>query len=276
MSWAMPTAVTHAQVTLGSAASFGILIDGGSVTVGNASVMGGYIGADDGNVTLGNNSTAPIVLADTDGNGTVITLGNYTNVLQCGTDSGGTISLGLGAQCFSTDTSGGSIGILENAENDEETFENAAQCATVTQPLSAISLADGKKMTITDTVSGGLNVISVPSITLNNSSTLTLSGGSTDTVVLLDSGVLSIGSGAKIVLTGGLVPANVYINADNSGTWGNSIVLSGTLEVEDNGCTVGSGAVINGALICENDTTIGPNLRLNFSASAVSVPGCYS
>ena len=62
MSWAMPTAVTHAQVTLGSAASFGILVDGGSLTVGNSAVMGGFIGADDGNVTLGNNSTAPIVL----------------------------------------------------------------------------------------------------------------------------------------------------------------------------------------------------------------------
>ena len=72
MSWAMPTAVTHAQVTLGSAASFGILVDGGSLTVGNSAVMGGFIGADDGNVSLGNNSTAPIVLADSDGNGTVM------------------------------------------------------------------------------------------------------------------------------------------------------------------------------------------------------------
>ena len=280
-SWASMGAAARAQTTIGAVANFGIMTDFGSLAIGNVAVISGTpgdIGTDDGNVTLGGNSVySRNVVADNDG-GTVLQIGNYTAVLgECATDSGGTINLGKGASCASQSTDGSSANLanLEQAESDEETFECAAWDQVYTQSFSSINVAASKSFTVTDTVYGGLNVIYVDGgITIGGSGTLIPSGGQDDQVVVLNNSGLTLGYGARILLSGGLQPQNVYIT-NNSLNVQNSAVLNGTIESENTGCTLGSGVTVNGALICEGDSTIGPNLRLNFSPTPISLTsGC--
>jgi len=114
-------------------------------------------------------------------------------------------------------------------------------------------------------------------MTLGNSSTLTLSGGADDTVVLRVDGALRLGSGAKIVLASGLTPADVVI-VDEGGitSWGSSTTVNGTI-LSAGTCTIGSGVTINGAVLCGENFTVGANARVSsLPAFAVSVPSaCY-
>ena len=282
-SWALMGANARAQTTIGALSNFALFLDGnGNVNIGNVAVMSGTpgdIGVDDGTVTLGNNSVySRNVVQDNDGDGGVLQIGNYTTVVgECATDSGGSISLGKGASCDEQSTDGSSTNLtnVENAENDEETFECAAWNQSYTQSFSSINVAASKSFTVTDTVSGGLNVIYVDAgITIGGSGTLILSGGQYDQVVVLNDGGLTMGYGSHILLSGGLQPQNVYITG-NSLNVQNSSVLNGTIESENAGCTLGSGVTANGALICEGDTNIGPNLRLNFFPTQISLSvGC--
>jgi hypothetical protein len=283
VTWAVPV-----SDCLGAALSFSLLsfaADGDiDVGVGNAAkvtsplcFISGEVGAGN-DVALGNNG---LYSGDAITFGS-ITLDNYAKVLgECVTD-GGSVTKKVGASCGSTDTTGsnGLLGLLDEAYFDGGFFACDVAGGSPTSSIPAVNIAAGKQLTITDTVSGGLNLIDVPSLTLGNSSTLTLSGGSTDTLVLRVDGNTSIVHGAKIVLAGGLTPFSVVIAAQGGiSFWGNSTTINGTMLVGqpfnsgDRACPAGSGATINGALLCEDDLSMGLNARVNYEpAFLVHVP----
>ncbi len=312
LSWKGATAIAAAllvyaagpaqaqQVTLGPLAQFALISDAGPLSVGNSAVVkgtGANVGASYNPITIGGNNshidgdvvTSNFELAPP---GSTITLENYAHVLgTCVTDAGGSVILKVGANCASVDTSGSNsdIGLLASAVNQEEVVDAAILCQAPSQTLPAINLAAGRRMKIVDTVSGGLNVIDTPDITLGNSAVLTISGGASDTVILETEGNLTLGFGAKIFLAGGLTASNVWITATsepyettgNPGPNGivnlkNSSVVYGTMH-GGNACTLGSGVTIHGALVCDFGVTTGPNLRLFFQpASGLSVPACQA
>ena len=260
-------------VTLGDALNFAALSDTGDVIISNtARVSVNALGAAAGqNVTLGNTSLDSNDVIATSG---VVTLGNYAKVKGECITNGGAVVLGTGAKCGSTDTSGSNakLALVSQALTDVGTFESALASQTPTQTLGPISLAAGKKTTVTDTVAG-LNIIQVDSITLGNSSTLTISGASSDFTVLNIVGDLSIGSGAHLALTGGIISSHVLINVQGTiPTWLNSTVIGATIVAPNSGVTAGSGAKLDGAIIADGTITFGPNATLIFQPSLVDVP----
>jgi len=292
--------IANAQVTIGDLGSFALLADDGTLAVGNHTILtgGGDLGAVYADITIGGNNTsiagdAIASMFDIFPPGATILLQNYATVLgSCVTD-GGEVTLDTGAGCTHAviDTAGDPaatpfITLLGDAVNQEEAFDSAVLCQTPTQTLGAITLAASQKSTITDTVPGGLNVITTPSITLGNSSTLTLSGGSGDTLILRTPGTITVGSSAKIVLTGGLTPSNVWISSTtefvgfhapaNPPTTiiGSSSTINGTIHGGET-CGLSTGVTINGALVCDYGITAGQNLTLHFSpAIGISLPAC--
>ena len=275
--------------SLGASLAFSLMsyADDGDVDIGAGNVarvtsglcIPGEVGAGS-DIVLGNNGIYSGDVISYDGS---ITLNNYASVVgQCVTDGGNVIKK-VGAKCGSTDTSGNNslLGLLDAAYFDGGIFACDVANDSPTSNIPAVNIADGKQFTITDTVTGGLNLIDVPSLTLGGSSTLTLSGGSSDTLVLRVDGSTSIGHGAKIVLAGGLTPFSVVIAAQGGiSFWGNSTTVNGTMLVgqpfasNDYSCPVGSGATINGALLCEDDLSLGANPHVNYQpAFGVSVPG---
>lgn len=282
-------------VTLGAAADFALLSDAGPMTLGNSAVILGVstnVGATYSNIKIGGNNTKidgdVIATLFENGPGATIALANYAHVLGACVTDGGAITLGSGATCGSQDTTNTNpdITLIANAVDQEEVFDQAVSCEAPTQSIAAIAPAAGKTMTITDTVTGGLNVISTPSIAMGNSSVLILNGGSTDSVILETAGSISMGFGAKIVLQGGLMAQNVWITSTTEPAGfnppasppsvfiNNSSVINGTVHGGDT-CTLGSGVTINGAMICDYGLTTGPNLRMHFApATGFSLPGC--
>jgi len=285
----------QAQVTLGPAAQFALLADDGALDVGNHTLIsgpGGNIGATYNDISIGGNNTDIIGNAVDTVFGEImfppatITLLNYAHVVGTCVTDGGDIILNTGATCTHqvmdpTDTNP-NIVLLGEAVDQEEVFDAAVLCQQPTQSVT-INLAAGKTKTITDTTA--LNVITAPNITLGNSAVLTLSGNSTDIVILETTGPITIGDSAKIVLAGGLVPQNVWISSTTEFVGfhkpatppttmiGNSAVINGTIHGGET-CSLGTGVTFNGALICDYGITAGANLTMNFKpATGISLPG---
>lgn len=287
--------IANAQVTLGDAVDFAVLSDAGPLTLGNSTVISGVstnVGATYGNIKMFGNNTKvngdAIATLFELGPGATISLLNHAHVLGACVTDGGAITLAVGATCLSQDTTGTSpdLTMIGNAVNQEEVFDQAVLCQTPTQSLAAINLAASKTKTITDTVPNGLNVISTPSITLGNSSVLTLQGGILDTVILETPGNMSMGYSAKIVLQGGLLPQNVWITTTTEPAGFNPPAITPSVFLNNSSvvfgsvhggytCGLGSGVTINGAIICDFGFTAGPNLRVHFApATGLSLSAC--
>jgi hypothetical protein len=270
---------TAGAVTLGNALDFSALSTTGDVDINNVAKVGVAAIGPQGdvagsNVTLGSNSLAGGDAISSPGN--VNALGNFSKVSgECITGAGGAVHLGTGAKCvLGEDTSGtnGKLTVFADAITDVGTFVTALTAATPTETLGPVTLADGKKTTLTDTVAG-LNIVEVPSVTLGNSSTLTLSGPAGDTVVLEITGNLKIGSGARILLAGGLTPADVIIYVGGAVTsWGNTTTVNGTILAPNSPIAAGSGAKVTGAIIGNGNVTFLQNATLTFEPSLVDIP----
>ena len=292
--------IASAQTTLGPALNFAILGDAGPVIIGNSALLiggGTNVGASYNPITLGGNNSkynGSIIASNFEFTppdpGPVIQLNNYATVTGACATASGTVTKGSGAVCVGgivTTNSNPYITLLENALNQEEAWDDVVNCQTVTIPLSQpISLGASKVQTIATNVPGGLTVISTPNITLGNSSTLWLSGAINDKVILITPGNITLNFGSRIALTGGLLPQNVLIQAESEPaetgstdqigivTLANSTSLSGTLHC-GNGCTLGSGVNITGAILADEGIAVGPNLRLTFAPlTGVSCAAC--
>ena len=292
-------------VTLGPTADFAILSDAGPLSLGNHTLIlgaGASVASTYSNLMIGDAQTkiqgnAIATQFEQAPPPAMTTMLNYGHVKGTCVTDGGPITLRTGATCGSksTDPNSPLIVNLADAVDNEEIVDAAILCQEPTQTLPAIVLGAGKKMTIMTTLPGELNVIVAPSITLGNSSVLTLSGGSADTVVLATTGTpgegkINVGFSAKIVLAGGLVPQNVWISstpepqglnppasaADASLILKNSSVINGTLHGGYT-CSIGSSVTINGAIICDYGLTAGHNLTVNFKpATGLSLPNCIT
>ncbi|HVN88993.1 MAG TPA: hypothetical protein VMT61_04180 [Candidatus Binataceae bacterium] len=121
-----------------------------------------------------------------------------SNAANCIT-SGSKIIQADGFNCLSADSSGTNTEattLLPQAIADVATFVTAVKAATRTQVIqNKIVVAANDSQLIVDSQTG-LNIITVPSITLKTNSVLTLVGASnlTDQVVLVVAGNLKIGA----------------------------------------------------------------------------------
>jgi hypothetical protein len=292
------SSIANAQNTLGPALNFAILGDAGPVTIGNSALLigaGANVGASYNKITLGGNNSkynGNVIVSNFEFTppdpGRVIQLSNYATVTGTCASAGGTVIPGVGATCAAVVTTNSNpfITLLENALNQEETWDDVVNCQPATQTILEINLGASQKQTIFTNVPGGLTVVSTPKITLGNSSTLALSGAINDKLILTTPDNITLGFGAKIVLAGGLLPQNVLIQAASEPAeegsneqigmvkLANSTSLSGTLHC-GNKCTLGSGVNLTGAILADEGITAGPNLRLTFAPlTGISLPAC--
>jgi hypothetical protein len=256
---------------LGDAPAYSVLGIGG-VIMGSRAKIGpsGFGGSVAGNsVTLGDFASVP---ADVTSNST-ISFGNYSKI-------GGTCyavyaaTLSTGAECATVDDfDPGSVGIslfFYITGTQILPFETSVYVNCPTQNLTSLTLAAGKKSTITDTVEG-FNLIQIDAITLGNSSTLTVSGGPNDYVVLHVLDALSMGDGARIKLAGGIIPSNLVIFVESDSVWGNSTGLPATI-LTNGGIRAGSGTWIDGVVLAGGTVAFGSNTTVTSRLPDVNVP----
>jgi len=276
---------TAGAVTLGAALSFSALstdttTDG--VTLGQFAKVGttplGSVGGSFVSLGGANSSTGGDVVA----NPGPITLGHFAIVHgACVVPTAGTITLTTGAKCVGGEVKNDldpRLGVLSDADTAVGTFVTALVAATPTSTLPALTVKNFPASKITDTVSGGLNIIEIPSVTLNNSSTLTLSSVSGtitpgEFLVLEITGNLSIGSSAKIVLKGlGADEVLIYVGGKVA-AWGSSTTVQATvLAPGTSPINVGSQANLSGAVYGGGDVTFLDNAKLLFNPFLGDIP----
>ena len=207
---------------------------------------------------------------------TAVCLGNDSEISGVCATGGGAVS--QPSECTGgADVSGQNAvtTLLPQAVSAASTLSSTLAALPSTQVLSAIVV--GTRGNVTISSSGGVNVVSVPSIASSTNSTITLNGSATDTFVInvgsaSNPGSLQIGNNASVVLTGGITPDRVIFNLVGSGTaaqLGNHTVFNGTILAPQGQFTSGDGdtpnpVLINGALLFGESISIGNNTNLTF------------
>ena len=208
---------------------------------------------------------------------TAVCLGNDSEISGVCATGGGAVS--QPSECTGgADVSGQNADVttlLPQAVSAASTLSSTLAALPSTQALSAIVV--GTRGNVTISSSGGVNVVSVPSIASSTNSTITLNGSATDTFVInvgsaSNPGSLQIGNNASVVLTGGITPDRVIFNLVGSGTaaqLGNHTVFNGTILAPQGQFTSGDGdtpnpVLINGALLFGESISIGNNTNLTF------------
>jgi choice-of-anchor A domain-containing protein len=257
--------------------SAGCPADVGGVTVlmgrGNASspdtVSGDVIGSANSSVGLNCANNAPGT--------TAICLGNDSEVAGLCATGGGAID--SPTECsLGSDTTGSNsdvTSLLPQADSAVVSVSASLAALPATQTLAEIALGTRGSTTITATT--GLNVVSIPAITTGTNSTITITAGPTDIVVInvgssSASGSLQLGNGASVVLSGGITPDRVLFNLVGTSTaaqLGNNTVFNGSILAPQGQFTSGDGntacpVLINGALLFGGSVSIGNNTNLNF------------
>ena len=251
--------------------------DVGGVTVlmgrGNASspdtVSGDVIGSANSSQGLNCSGNAPGT--------TAICLGNDSEVAGLCATGGGAID--SPSECsVGADTSGSNSDVttlLPQADSAIVSASAILAALPATQTLAEIAL--GTRGSTTITTSPGVNVISIPAITTGTNSTITITAGPTDTVVInmgssSEPGSLQLGNGASVVLSGGITPDRVLFNlvgTSSTAQLGNNTVFNGSILAPQGQFTSGDGntpnpVLINGALLFGGSVSIGNNTNLNF------------
>jgi len=167
----------------------------------------------------------------------------------------------------------GKLAVLADAISDLGTFEAVLASFTPTIPLGPVTFAAGKAGAITVPDSGVLNVIEVPSVTLGSSSTLTLVGNNSgQSVVLKIDGDLKLGSNVAIRDKGVQIEYVVVYVGGRVASWGNNTTMDATVLAPNSPCPAGSGAKVDGAIICGSDVTFLQKTTLTFNPSGVDIP----
>jgi choice-of-anchor A domain-containing protein len=208
---------------------------------------------------------------------TAICLGNDSEVAGLCATGGGAID--TPTECsLGADTTGGNsdvVTLLPQADSAIVSASASFAALPATQTLAEIALGTRGSATITTT--SGVNVISIPAITTGTNSTITITAGATDTVVInvgsaAAPGSVQLGNGASVVLSGGITPDRVLFNLLGTSTTaqlGNNTVFNGTILAPQGQFTSGDGntpnpVLINGALLFGGSVSIGNNTNLNF------------
>jgi choice-of-anchor A domain-containing protein len=264
-----------APITLGDAKGYLILSTNGNTKLGNVTIAkpaSPDVSGDLGGITVtlgGNSAIAGDAIASND-SGIGISLGNYTKVRSTCITNASAVHLGAGSACIDLDESGYNFKIqqLTSAGSDAISFSNTLASAPVDQALPAIDLPASHSQTLTCEGSW-LNVFSVPSIKLGSSSRLIIDCALGDIVVINVPGSLTLGSGARISLIGGIAADAVAFNITGSSSSpalvsGASSVLNGTFVAAQRSCQMATGVTIKGQLVCGGDVTIGANLKASY------------
>ena len=185
-----------------------------------------------------------------------------------------------GTNCLGTDVSGtnAKLATLAQAVTDVGAFVTAAQAQPVDQVLPKIVVATNDSQSIVDGHTG-LNIITVPSVTLKRNTALTFTGAAnnTDQVVLIIAGNLKTGADS-VLAPSNFVPsfseANLVILVlGHSVTVGKNAVLNGTIVAPNASCTLSAGFATLGAFICgkkvtlSNQDSLGDSGSISFTAA---------
>jgi choice-of-anchor A domain-containing protein len=274
------------RVNVNQASSSGGPVCPGSVgcpgNVGGVTVLMGRGNASSpdtvsGNVIASASSSQGLNCAKNAPGTTAICLGNDSEVAGLCATGGGAID--SPSECaLGVDTTGSNpdvTGQLPQADSAIASFSAALAALPATQTLAEIAL--GTRGSTSITTSPGLNVISVPAITTGTNSTITITAGPSDTVVInmgstSESGSLQLGNSASVILSGGITPDRVIFNlvgASTTAQLGNNTVFNGSILAPQGQFTSGDGntptpITINGALLFGGSVSIGNNTNLNF------------
>lgn len=230
-----------------------------------------------GDVIASANSSQGLNCSNNPPGTTSICLGNDSEVVgMCVTGNG---AVSAPSECAggadSSGTNSAVTTLLPQAALDAATLSSVLAALPSTQTLPAITLGARGNFTISS--SGGLNVVSVPSISTGTRSTITISGGASDIFVInlgsaTDAGSVQLGNGSAVLLAGQLTPDHVIFNLIGNGTTvqlGNDSSFNGTIVALQGQFSSGDGntpspVLINGALLFGGSVGIGNNTNLNF------------
>jgi hypothetical protein len=266
----------HAADLGADALTFVLLSTGSKIVLNKGSQAG--LGGDNGNdgavggtsVTLKKDAQSVNNIVASPGG---ISLKKDANAGGCIT-GGGSVKLADGAICKgATDTSGqdAELGVISNAIGEVTAFAGVAASQNPAQTLPAIKLPKDGTSTITNT-QPGLNIISVPSVTLKKDARLTLSGAPGDSVILVIDGDLKWGPDASLGVSGGTSDQVIFVVSGNVVSLGQSSQLPATIVAPNAKCTLGKDSQLIGALFCGKQIALGADSQVQFVPTAVTIP----
>ena len=199
--------------------------------------------------------------------GTAITLANHDSVIGGCITGGGSVSLGVGAACGSTDISGTKslLTTLTDAQSEAASYASYLAGLATTTNLGNITLKKYQSMTVK--LGAGVNVVAIGNITTAGSNTITLSAPKSAVAVINVSGALDLGPATQVFTnSGGLNVHNVLWNLESSNPrFGANVTFSGTVLNEVPGTvTFGAGSLINGSVLTNGDVIAMSAMHLNF------------
>jgi len=246
--------------------SAGPEVGAGTEAIGGTGIASGWIGGD----LIASAITGP-----------AITVFPHAHVEQECVTGGGSISLGNGATCESTDTSGtsGLLLTLQDALVEGSIYATFLAGLTPTTTLGDISLKKYQSLTIK--LSTGVNVVSIGNITTAGVNTIALSAPSGATVVLNISGTLNLGAATQVFANSGrLSPHNLIWNIESANpTFGSGVVLNGTLINFTDGATTvtfGARSGVAGAVLTSGSVVANAATHVNFwpFTASLGIGGC--
>jgi choice-of-anchor A domain-containing protein len=258
---------------LGDALSFVLLSTGGKIIMNKKSQAGlGGNGSDQGAV----GGISAILKKDSQVLNDVVTspkgivLHRNAEAFGCIT-SGASVKLHHGADCVDIlDTSGTSpeLATLAGGIGGTIVFEGVVKAQTPTQTLPATVVKANDSLTI-NTTQAGLNIVSMPSLTLKKKAVLQFSGQAGDTVIVVIDHNLKWGAGAFMTSS---VDDVLFMVAGKMVSLGRNAQLEGTILAPDAKCSIGRNAQVVGAVLCGKKISLATKSQVIFAPTTITVP----
>jgi hypothetical protein len=262
---------------LGAAGQFAALSAEGEVNFGSgAHLSPGAPGKVGGRtVALGNGCAAGGSVVAAAASGDAIRAGNGAHIQgRCAT-GGGQVAVGNGGGCGGGQDIGGQDPLLAElnvAGSDAAAFAASLGNQNPTQSLSAIDLPGNGQAVIA--LAAGFNIVAVPFIAAGDGATITVTGGADSAAVINVAGDLRLGSGASVVLIGGLTPEELIFNLGGDARLGNGVKLNGAVLASAGKCIAGNAMKLTGAFFCTLAVSVRNGALINF-AGPFLLPNLY-
>ncbi len=233
--------------------------------------------------SFGNNSAITGDVTGTAISGTATAFGSSCTVSGGIFTGGGGVSLGVppvstGLGIF---TSGplaeGKVSFCADAANFAASVAGiVANAAATNASPSSIFVGTGATQTFPNVVAGALNVFKLTSLQVSSSAKLLIPGDASTTVVINVSGTFRVKRLGRIQVTGGMLAERLIINVSDPGgtaTLERDARMDGTLLAVERDISIGSHAIVNGAVIGgENAIGIGTGALIDRKAFVGPLP----